>query len=199
MKKSQKVVTVLITVLLLASTAMGQETKKHKEKKPAFGRGSRTLGLSAGAGVDYDYYGSYTALPTLAITWDKGIIGNVGPGTIGIGGILAYKSATYTYSDGTQATWANYILGARATYHLTILKDKNNKFDPYAGIMVGFRYEVYSDPYYNGITDPYAYNPVYPVFGFFVGAKYNFVRHFGVFAEVGYDISLVRVGINFNN
>jgi len=32
----------------------------------------------------------------------------------------------------------------------------------------------------------------------FVGAKYNFVENFGAFAELGYDISFFKIGLNLN-
>ncbi|MES1223214.1 MAG: hypothetical protein ABUT20_47410, partial [Bacteroidota bacterium] len=80
------------------------------------------------------------------------------------------------------------------TYHLTVLKDKNNKFDPYAGVTLGARIYQYKNSYGSSYTD----NSVYPTFGAFVGAKYNFAKSFGAFAELGYDISFARIGVCFN-
>ena len=82
----------------------------------------------------------------------------------------------------------------------TILSKKNNKFDPYGGVTVGLRIATYNDTYYssNYYNDPYSYNSVYPIVGAFVGAKYNFEKNFGAFAELGYDISFLRAGICLN-
>jgi hypothetical protein len=175
---------------------------------PPFVKGSKTIGLALGAGVNYGYVTSYggryvNSLPAFAIIYDQGIINDVGPGTIGIGGIAGIKTAHYNYyyyynpnnNGNYKKTWTNIIFGLRATYHLTLLKDKNNKFDPYGGVMLGFRILDYKN---NDAFDNYNYNTFYPIGGAFVGAKYNFTQNFGVFAELGYDISLVKIGINFN-
>lgn len=165
--------------------------------EPPFVRGSKSLGVSLGAGIEHGYYGDYKTLPALAITYDQGIIDNVGPGTIGIGGIAAVKNAYYNYkSTGNRARWNNYFVGVRATYHLTLLAEKNNRFDPYAGVTAGVRVMDYTDD--ANLPNRPDYSKVNSVVGAFVGAKYNFARSFGAFAEVGYDISYGRIGIAAN-
>jgi hypothetical protein len=159
----------------------------------AFVKGSKTIGFSIGFGVNYNYYGGYASTPAFAFTYDQGFFDNVGPGTIGIGGIVAIKSAHYNYPGGMRASWDDFIIGVRGTYHLTLLKDMNNQFDPYAGVMFGFRVENFKDNYYQQSS-----STVNPAAGIFVGAKYNFAEHFGAFAELGYDISNARIGINVN-
>jgi len=163
----------------------------------AFEQGSKTLGLSLGVGDgegSYDYYGdnSHSALPAFAVTYDQGIVGDVGPGTIGIGGIAAFKEAYDNYNGGT-ATWSSFMIGVRGDYHLTILKDKNNKFDPYAGVTIGARFNHFHDS-----GSGYTTNNSDAVIAPFIGAKYNFASHVGVFAEAAFDISLLRGGICFN-
>jgi len=207
---------VLLAIMLMVAQQLSAQSKKNLDvdtrdndmvdssaagghKAAAFHKGSKTLGLCVGFGVDYDYYGSVTNVPAIALIYDQGIIDrHVGPGTIGIGGMIAYKTAYYKY-DGYKASWNNYVIGIRGTYHLTMLKDKNNKFDPYAGIVLGIRIDRYHDSYYDTYgSDPYNYNSAYPVVGAFIGAKYNFTPHFGAFAELGYDISFFRIGLNGN-
>lgn len=193
---------VLATASLISIQAL---TSNVYAAEPAFDKGSSTIGLSAGFGVSYGYYGSYTSSPALALTFDHGFFPEVGPGTIGIGGILGYKSATYDWGyGGYKAKWTNVIVGVRGTYHLTILKDKNNKFDPYAGVTLGLRFNSYTDSYDEWYYQQYGihykndYSSTSLVSGVFVGAKYNFVPNFGAFAELGYDISFARIGIHFN-
>ena len=173
--------------------------------KTPFHKGSKTFGIGLGAGVGYGYYGSISGLPAIFAIYDHGLIDkNVGPGSIGIGGVLAYKRATYRYGyGGYKATWSNLIVGVRGTWHLNILSKKNIKFDPYGGLMLGIRYESYRDTYYSSnpyYYDPYDdnYNDIYLTGGVFIGAKYNFKPNIGAFAEVGYDITYCRVGVNFN-
>ena len=91
-----------------------------------FAKGSKTIGLSIGAGVDYGYGtyygGNYSNHPAIAVSYDQGIIDNVGPGNIGIGGVIGFKTATYKYSyyyvnTGNltyKDTYTNFIIGVRA-------------------------------------------------------------------------------------
>lgn len=205
-KVSFKIVKTLIAsaiLLLIGTNAYSQKSKKKiSPSQTAFHKGSNTLGLGLGAGVGYNYYGDITSLPAFFVSFDHGIIDNAGPGNIGIGGIVAMKYASYKYtSGGYKAVWRNYIVGARGTWHLTLLADKNNKFDPYGGVTLGLRFTSHDDTYYNlnpTFYPPYAYKSVYPIAGAFVGAKYNFAKAVGVFAELGYDISFFRAGLNFN-
>ncbi len=193
LKNYKKAICGVFVLLLLSSTTFGAE--------PAFDKGSNVIGLGIGMGVDYanysGYYGSSTVSPTLYLSYDHGFFAEVGPGTIGIGGVLAYKSSTSKYLT-YKSKYSSTIIGLRGTYHLTLLKDKNNKFDPYAGVTFGLRFNNYKDPYSDYYNYSYSYNRVNPVAGVFVGAHYNFVPNFGVHAELGYDISFFRVGVNFN-
>ncbi len=188
----------LAAVALVAMASITQVNAQDGE--PPFVKGSKSIGISMGFGVDYGYStyygGSYTNSPAFAFTYDQGFFENVGPGTIGIGGVVGFKSSKYKYA-GYKSTYTNYIIGVRGTYHLTLLAEKNNKFDPYAGVTIGLRFFNYkdNDPYDNDIYD---YRSVYPIAGAFVGAKYNFTPAFGAFGELGYDISFLRLGVNFN-
>ncbi len=191
---TKKIFSILMIVM---TTSIFQNLMANE---PAFDKGSKTLGLSAGFGLGYGYYGKTVNLPAFVISYDHGIKGDVGPGTIGIGGIVGWKSSHYKYGNGDyRATWTSYIFAARATYHLTVLKDKNNKFDPYAGVTLGVRMYRYKDTYYDRYGgNPYNYGSMYGVYGAFIGAKYNFAEHFGAFAELGYDISFARLGLCVN-
>ena len=175
----------------LFATANAQ--KKSKNGDAPFGKGDNTIGLFAGLPIGWDdYLSGYTPMPSLGVIFDHGIIDDLGPGNLGVGGVVALNSAKGNYSNGS-ATSRNFIIAIRGTYHLTILADRNNKFDPYAGVTAGLRIYEYKNTYLNATT-----NSVNPVLGAFVGAKYNFASSFGAFAEVGYDISFVRGGICFN-
>ncbi len=186
-----------------------KEKSKEKSKAMAnkmadapFAKGTKTLGLSVGAGVNYGYptyYGGrYVNYPAIGLQYDMGFLDNIGPGNIGLGGIIAYKSAVYKYSDyhgAYKSRYTNFAFGVRGTYHLTLLKEKNAKFDPYAGVTLGLRIFRYSDndPYN---TYKYSYNSAYPIVGGFVGARYLLTTHIAAFAELGYDVSMARIGIS---
>lgn len=198
--------TTTLFACMLSAACFFTNTSKAEDKKegiaPAFDKGSSTIGAWVGFGLSYSYYGSPVEMPSFGVMFDHGIIADAGPGTVGIGGIIGMKNSRYDYPfGGYRATWTNIIIAARGTYHLTLLKDKNNKFDPYAGIVLGVRINDYDDTYYSSGTspvNPYSYGNVYFVRGLFIGAKYNFTPNFGAFTELGYDISLLRLGLNFN-
>ena len=52
----------------------------------------------------------------------------------------------------------NTIVAVRGTYHLTILAEKNNKFDPYAGVVLGLRFNSYKDTYDDYFYNTYGYH-----------------------------------------
>ncbi|HMG83190.1 MAG TPA: hypothetical protein VK559_09165 [Ferruginibacter sp.] len=182
-------------LLLAFSTANAQHRGGGDE--PAFDQGSNTitvgLGIGDGEGA-YDYYGddNHFGPPAIAVTYDHGIVGDVGPGTIGVGGIVSGKTS-WDNNNGDKLTWSSFEVGVRADYHLTILKDKNNKFDPYAGVTIGGRFNHFHEENtsYNSSSTDVVVAP-------FVGAKYNFRPGFGVYAEASVDISILRAGIAFN-
>lgn len=195
MKKIIFVFTLNLLVFSTLSYSQGKNAGSSDQGyEPPFKKGNGIISIASGFGVSYGYYGSYISLPALSVACDFGIIDKAGPGNIGAGGIVGFKWAYSTGKD-FEARWMNYIIAARGTYHLTLVK--HSKFDPYGGVLVGIRIYDYKDPYF----DNYKYNPnkykrVYPVTGVFVGAKYNFTSFFAGFVEAGYDISLFRVGFN---
>jgi hypothetical protein len=184
-------------VLFCAFLLMIFTTANAQRSDVPFDKGSKTLGFTLGVGDGEngydDYTGDHNALPAFAVIYDQGVFANVGPGTIGIGGIISGKEAYDDYGAGYKYTWSSFLIGVRGTYHLTILADRNNKFDPYAGITVGGRFNHYHDS-----GSDYTSNSSDPIVAPFIGAKYNFADHIGVFAEASFDISLLRAGINFN-
>jgi hypothetical protein len=72
-------------------------------------------------------------------------------GVIGVGGLLRYWSYSDDWAWG-KYTYTNILIGAQANYHFK-LDDK--KFDPYAGIMIG--YDIVSNSWEdkNGWYDSY--------------------------------------------
>src|SRR5688572_15777256 len=100
---------------------------------------------------------------------------------IAIGPYLAFTRRSYTYS-GYNDDYTFIDFGARGTYHFaTLLKVKNENFDPYAGVFLGF---VAASNDYDGTGGNDVYdNRVQG--GIYAGARYYFSDKFGVFGEVG--------------
>lgn len=190
--------TLFFTVLSMHGFAANKK-KKSSDNEP-FHKGSNSLGIGLGGGVDYGYYGPVDAIPMLLVSFDHGIVDHLGPGNLGVGGFVGFRTASSTYFTNYKASWTTFMIGVRGTWHLTLLADKNSKFDPYGGVTAGLRINGYKNTYYsnNQLIDPYNYNHVNHITGVFVGAKYNFSKNFGVFAEAGYDISVLRGGLCIN-
>ena len=185
--------TLAIIVFIFASftslNSFGQATTSSSN--PAFGPGNFILNPGIGFGYSYGYLGSF--LPAIGLSGDYGLKVSAGPGTIGVGGVVAFKFGSYDYS----AHYSETIIAVRASYHWT--PPGVDKLDLYAGIPLGVRdhYSEYDyDPYYQRY-DPISGTATYPFLGLYVGASYYFSSRVGVFAEVGYAVSAITIGLNF--
>lgn len=136
------------------------------------------LGLGGGAGLSFSL--------------DKGFREDVGPGNLGIGGIVAFRTWGIAFGRQTSS-----IFAARLTYHPHFVSElvSDDKFDAYAGFAAGIGYYSYS--YNNDYFGDLNSNRIYPVVGFFLGARYFFSEKFGAFGEVGYGANWLTVGLCF--
>jgi hypothetical protein len=163
--------------------------------------GSKNLNLGIGFGgyLSYSSAGDFSSSPTLFAAYDQGIIDNIGPGTIGIGGFAAFKTANYNYDyfGGYRDTgrWTNFVVGARGTYHYPLDVDK---LDVYGVFNLGLVLESfkYTSTYPGIVASNYDYNDSFLYYAVNAGATYQVSPKFGVFAEVGYDIAWLKAGIN---
>jgi hypothetical protein len=181
------------TALAAIMLPLGVHAEDAKKADPPalFRKGASTLGFALGFGVNH--YGwmtgfSATHSPAFNVIYDRGVA-EVGPGTIGVGGILGYK--TTAFSPGN-TRFNTVVIGVRGTYHLNIIKKPNNKFDPYAGLVLGIRSYSYGGDW--GGWRPGGGSELFT--GVFAGCRYKFSSKFGAFAELGYDISVFRLGVN---
>lgn len=154
----------------------------HTSSRPS--HRSRPVYLNAGLGLA-TYYGG--GLP-LGISVEVGAKNN-----FSVGGSIDYYHYNYGYYSGGY----NFIYaGARASYHLgEALNVQNNTFDPYIGASLGFRYAGYNDSYdYGGYYYGNSYNSGLFV-GLHLGSRFMFSPKVGAFAEVGYGVSAIKLGI----
>jgi hypothetical protein len=180
-----KSLSLIVALLLLAGTSFGQ-------KSQTVTKGSNIIGLGFGPGMPY-HSGSLLG-GAIRAHFEHGTI-NAGPGVITFGGALGFSfyNANYNYLGlGYSGRWTTTAIGVRAAWHCSWGVDK---LDTYGGAAAGLRIDGYSSKY-TTINDPNDIT-LYPYFGGFVGAAYYFKPKFGVFAEVGYDVSFVTAGIDF--
>lgn len=185
--KIKKYLLGLSSALFIAASPLAAQAEGKGGALP-FGVGDNTIGFSIGFGSVYGSHGDNVS-PAFAVHYDHGTIGNVGPGTIGFGGILGFQNSYTRHNSGDKQTYSNVIFGVRGSYHLYV--NQSPKFDPYAGLTLGAR--ISSSSGYNAdYSDSHFYAAI------FLGAKYNFSPTWGGFAELGNDVAIFRIGVHAN-
>ncbi len=186
------------------------ETPSGGDNSPGFGKGTNLLSIGLGLGGSYTYFGDgYTSTPNFVLTYDNGTFGNVGPGTISLGALVAYKGISYDYTDFHSGyyydqKWNYVILGFRSAYHFAI--PTMHRFDPYVGVMLAYYdisyRETSSDPEFNVPGNPYYTYYVnnyssYMAFSLYIGARYFVTNKIGLWLELGYGYSDAAIGVSF--
>jgi hypothetical protein len=138
----KKYMLLVVALLLLSALSTAQFTKEKNYIGPSIGLYFHGSTLIWGANYEY-------SLPT-----------NVGPGILGIGGLIRYWSwsADGGYYAGQSWGWdySDFMIGAQANYHFKVGDDK---FDPFAGLTLA--YDIGSVSY----TGPSDYHYVEPSWG----------------------------------
>lgn len=186
----QKGILALIAFVLLIGTSI-QETNAQY-----FSVGDKVV--SAGIGLGSTLYtgsGYKVGIPPIAITGEYGFKDDIGPGVIGIGGILGYNTTKYEYGwTGYSYSWkyTSIIIGARGTYHMELV----DELDTYGGI--GLYFNSVSSKYTGDNTYVGNYSAVGSKLGFsiFAGARYYFKDNLAVFGELGYSIAYLTLGVS---
>jgi len=152
-------------------------------KAQTFTINDKVINLGIGAGYVWSVDGS--VWPAFNLSFEKGIKNIEDIGVLSIGGTAGFQHAYFK-----NLSWTDFIFGARFAFHLNALNIEN--FDAYGGIPVGLRFfsKVEYDPYekVKGYVGPYL--------GLFIGARYYFDKKFGIFCEIGHDISWFKVGVS---
>ena len=156
-----------------------------------FDVGTNVVNLGIGLGSRSSYAlgvfgGNSSVSPAVSVSFERGII-PLGPGVLGVGGIIGYQSASYEYS-GFKDKYTDLIVMVRGAFHYPV----TSQFDAYAGVGVGVRHLGYSSNY----TGPgYDYGSTGATSGLFVGGRYYFTPSIGAFAELGYDQTYLKAGL----
>jgi hypothetical protein len=160
-----------------------------------FSKGDKVLNIGYGLG-SYVNYGK-TTFPPLSVSLEVGVKDNLfdGKSSLGLGGYISHSaSKNDIFYEGLGSygyTYSFFNLGARAVLHYQLV----NKLDTYAGFMLG--YSVASSKYYGDYQTPEAAAKVGGiVYSTFLGARYYFNNKFAAYAELGYGISVLEVGLS---
>ena len=153
-----------------------------------------TMVAQAGIGLG-GYSNNYSSqTPVMSIAFEKGFKEDVGPGNIGIGGQIGYKSGRYDYNFwDTRYSWTyRYtMIAARAVYHPDFAQSE--KFDAYAGLTLGMYFLSFGSND-DAVTD---YNSSHLLLGAVGGCKYYFTENIGAYAELGYGLGYLNFGVAY--
>lgn len=185
MKKLIKLLFLFCITILLNSALYGQY---FKEK-------DKVLNIGIGLGSTLYGTGYSTSFPPLSASFEYGLKEGVGPGVVGIGGLLGYTSSKADfngigYSYGLKTSYT--VIGVRGTYHLVDIADK---LDLYGGLMLG--YSIVN------VTETGTYSSLYGYsrassganFSLFAGARYYLTDKFAVMGELGFGFAILNVGV----
>ena len=152
----------------------------HTNLQAQYKKGDNLLNAGIGLGVF-----TYGGIP-LGASFEHGITEEFSVGAFF--DYLNFKSGYLTYNY----SWRFIYIGARGSYHLNeILKLDNDKIDTYIGAGLGFRFVSTSDNLITGYGG-YGNRLAYQVHA---GGRYYFSNNLAGFAEAGYGISALRVGL----
>ncbi|WP_395053412.1 hypothetical protein [Flavobacterium sp.] len=108
--------------------------------------------------------------------------------TFGVGAYIGYASKTYpVFTDSYKVT--STLFGARGNYHFYT----EDKIDVYGGAILG--YNSASAKWEGNNNSPILATYGGVVYGGVVGGRYYFTESIGAFAEAGYGIGYLTVGI----
>ncbi|WP_374744526.1 hypothetical protein [Parapedobacter sp. 2B3] len=152
-----------------------------------------TTAANAGIGLGTALGGLGKARPAISVSVDHGLWDIGGPGVISLGGYLG--NTGYKYTDaGYTAKWNYIVVGARGAYHYNGFTDLPN-LDVYGGAMLAYNIVKYktegggadlSNNYGSGIG-----------LSGFLGGRWFFTDNIGAYAELGYGVSVLAVGVTF--
>jgi hypothetical protein len=178
----KKLFLIVAAITLLATAGHSQEifAKRDFVGHAGFGIGTYLSGT-----------GFKVSIPPIVLSGDYGVADNLiagSNGSIGIGPYIAFMS---TKSDFTSYSVKStfYVIGARGTFHYQFTND----LDTYVGLM--FAYKGVSHQFPAGQTYSGSSPGLLP--GGFIGARYYFAPNIAAFAELGYGIAALELGVAF--
>lgn len=172
----KRLLTAIFVLFVTASTLSAQEVFKKNDVAMNMGIGfNNTLTTN-----------SSTVVPPVSVSVEYGIVDNSfneDNGSIGIGGYLGYTS----YGKKNNSLTASYtILGTRGSYHYQFVP----KLDTYAGLLLGLAFRS------GDLIDNTNTSNTRLAYGIFVGGRYMFHENIGAFAEVGWGVSAINLGLS---
>lgn len=152
-----------------------------------------TTTVNAGIGLGTALGGLGKARPAISMSVDHGLWDIGGPGVISLGGYIG--NTGYKYTDlGYTAKWNYTIVGVRGAYHYNGFTEIP-ELDIYGGVMLSYNISKYT----SDSSDTLLGNSYGSGLGFtgFVGGRWFFTNSIGAYAELGYGVSILNVGVTY--
>ncbi len=184
---------VVVCLILCFAALQGSAQKLSFVKKDNIAG----LGIGFGGNIYSGYYGSgIKRIPAISLYYERCIKDNLWDekSSLGIGGLLGYASAKWEESAyGTKYGWksSNIIIGARGVLHYAFL----DKLDTYTGLMLGYNVVSFK---WTGTNASWLGSGAASEFtwAWFIGARYYFTDSFAAFAELGYGVAILNLGVS---
>lgn len=159
-----------------------------------FQKGTNVISAGVGLGSSLGSFSSGSQTPALSVNYEKGVWDVGGPGVISLGGYLGRKSYKYSGSEYTEKLGYT-IIGLRSAYHYNGIK--SDQFDVYGGVMLSYNIVSYSYKDENG-NSAFTGGNYGSAAGFtlYVGGRYFFSDNVAAFAELGYGVSYLTLGVS---
>jgi hypothetical protein len=186
--------TIFFTVCALIGVATAAQAQN------TFAKGDKVANIGVGIGSYLGGAGYTTSVPPISASFEMGIVDKLfnDKSSLGVGGYFAYSANKYetSYASYTYGYKYSYIiLGARGFLHYQLV----NRLDTYAGIMLGYNIATskYDGDAIAGYKTPTAQSAGGFAYSAFAGARFYFTDSFAAFAEVGYGIAILELGVSF--
>lgn len=181
----KKLSCVLFAALFCVVTANAQFFEK--------GTNVVSVGIGLGSSLGNFTYGSQS--PAFSAQYERGIWPIEDIGVISLGGYVGRKTYKYSSSDmygKYEWKWNYTIVGVRSAFHYN--KIDNEKLDVYGGVMLSYNHVNFKSNYSSGYTYNGNYNSTVGLMPY-LGGRYLFTNNLGAFAEVGYGIAYLNLGL----
>ncbi|MDX1364542.1 hypothetical protein [Arenibacter latericius] len=164
----------VVIALFITSFANGQEFKQ----------GTSVINVGFGLGGSYNTVESLSQRPSISASYEYGMWDVPGPGVVSLGGYLGHKSYKFDNND----KWNYTILGVRGAYHYNGLEIDD--LDVYGGAMLSYNMLSYDNTYYAAGT----YGNELGISAF-IGGRWYFTDNFGAYAELGFGVANLSIGV----
>lgn len=184
--KSTRIFKNILETLLLTGLALVCVSGFAQGQTAPVPSGSIAISVGVGAGSTLSLGGT-TTIPPVSASLDIGLLDRAT-----IGPYLAIAAN----GDGQGLDYEHMVIGAKGAYHIAVPVPK---LDAYAGGMLG--YHIYSSSLaqelgaYSFLPPVHRETPSHTAYSAFAGARYLLFRHVRAFAEVGYGVAYVNVGL----